>query len=173
MDFHHVVSTRRSVRAYQPRAVEEDKLDFILRCAVAAPSAGNLQPFEIVVVTRADVREAISSAALNQRFLAQAPVVLVFLHHSARSAADYGARGEKLYTVQDTAIACAYAQLAATSVGLGSCWVGAFDTNTIATLIGASLGLTPAAILAVGYADEVPTPTPRRPLAEIVHREKF
>lgn len=168
-----MVSTRRSVRAYQPRAVEEEKLALILRTAVAAPSAGNLQPFEIVVVTHRETREAVAAAALDQRFLAEAPVLLVFLHHPARSTAQYGDRGETLYTTQDTAIACAYAQLAATSVGLGSCWVGAFDTCAIARQLGAPAGVTPAAILSVGYADEVPDRTPRRPLAAIVHREHF
>ena len=170
MDFFELVTGRRSVRRFQQREIEKTKLDRVLRCAVAAPSAGNLQPYEIVVVQRRETREAI---AAGQPFLAQAPAVLVFLHDPGCSAATYGARGAELYVIQDTAIACAYAQLCAASIGLGSCWVGAFHSAQVARAIRAPQHLLPAALLALGYPDEQPAPTGRRSFDVIVRRESY
>jgi len=171
MDLVEAIRARRSIRAYQERTIEEDLLTTILSCANAAPSAGNLQPFEIVVVRDKKRRLALSQAALGQSFLAQAPVVLVFLEDPARSAARYGDRGADLYCTQDAAIACAYAQLAATHLGLGTCWVGAFRTDEVRRTVGAPSSLHPTAMLCVGHAAEQPPPTGRRPLDDLVHHE--
>jgi nitroreductase len=171
MDFFELVASRRSVRRFQPREIEQTRLERLLGCMVAAPSAGNLQPYRVAVVQRPAVREAIARAALGQRFLAQAPVVLVFLQDPDRSAGTYGSRGAELYVVQDTAIACCYAQLAAAALGLGACWVGAFDPAAVARAVGAPAHLVPAALLALGYPDEDPAPTGRLPLQELVWRE--
>lgn len=98
MDLFEATQRRRSVRAYEPRAVEADKLRRILTCALAAPSAGNLQAYAVVVVTDPDTRRALARAAVDQEFVAQAPVVLVFFQDPARSAVRYGRRGAELYS---------------------------------------------------------------------------
>ncbi len=131
MRFQEAVQGRRSIRAFEPRAIEDDKLSLILETVDAAPSAGNLQAYEVVVVKDPDTRQALSRAALGQAQVARAPVVLVFLAHPLRSAAKYGSRGADLYSVQDATIACAYAQLAATDLGLSSCWIGAFSPEPV------------------------------------------
>lgn len=168
MEFLEVIRSRRSVRAYQAKPVEEDKLRCILACATAAPSAGNLQAYGIVVVTDGPTRRALARAALDQMFIAQAPVVLVFFQDPGRSALKYGRRGAELYSLQDATIACAYAQLAATALGLGSCWVGAFDEAAVCRLLKAPVGWRPVALLPIGYPAEGPLPVGRRPLAEVV-----
>jgi len=173
MDFHELAARRRSVRRYQGREVEQDKLDLILRTALLAPSAGNLQPYEIIVVTHHTSRMALARAALDLAFLAQAPAVLVFLQDPGRSTAHYGARGNELYATQDTAIACTHAQLAAASLDLGSCWVGAFHPDRVARLLGVPPHLLPVALLAVGYPNEQPAASPRRPVEEMIHRESY
>lgn len=173
MDLFEAIQRRRSVRAYEPRAVEADKLRRILTCALAAPSAGNLQAYAVVVVTDPDTRRALARAALDQEFIAQAPVVLVFFQDPARSAARYGRRGAELYSLQDATIACSYAQLAATALGLASCWVGAFDEQAVRRLAKAPRDLRPAALLTVGYPAEAPGPIGRRPLREVVRWETF
>lgn len=173
MEFFDVISTRRSVRAYQRIAVERDKLERILATANTAPSAGDLQAYEIVVVQRAAIRSSLATAAYGQGFLAEAPLVLVFFADPSRSAARYGARGERLFSIQDASIAAAHAQLAATVLGLGSCWVGAFDERRVAQILGAPAGLHPVSMLAIGYAAERPGPTSRRQLSELVHYETF
>ncbi|MFN3285808.1 MAG: nitroreductase family protein [bacterium] len=173
MELLEAVQRRRSVRSYQPRAVEPDKLRRILTCALAAPSAGNLQAYAVVVVADPDTRRQLARAALDQEFVAQAPVVLVFFQDPARSALRYGRRGAELYSLQDATIACAYAQLAATALGLASCWVGAFDEQAVRRLVKAPRDLRPVALLTVGYPAETPGPTGRRSLHEVVRWETF
>ena len=169
MEFFELMRVRRSVRAFTTQPVEPEKRQAILEAANRAPSAGNLQAYEIYAVTNRTVLRALARAALSQEFIAQAPLALVFCAHPARSAKKYGKRGVSLYCIQDATIACAYAQLAATALGLGSVWVGAFDDDRVRAAIGASDELLPVAILPVGYAGEQPEATSRRSLDDLVH----
>ncbi len=167
-DFFETIRLRRSVRAFRSEVVEPKHLNAILEAANLAPSAGNLQGYEIHLVRAAATRRALARACLEQMFLAQAPVVLVFCADAARSGAKYGRRGEELYSVQDATIAAAHAQLAAAALGLGTCWVGAFDEAEVARILGLRSGLRPVAILPVGWPAESPPPTPRRTLSDLV-----
>jgi len=169
MEFFEVIRRRRSVRAFRKTPVQPEALQRILAAANAAPSAGNLQAYEIFVVTDDRTRSALARAAYDQFFLLGAPVVLVFCTHAAR-AMRYGKRGEELYTIQDASIACTFAMLAATALGLATVWVGAFDTDEVRSVIGAPLSTNPAVILPIGYAAEEPAFPGRRPLDELVHR---
>ena len=168
MDFFELIRARCSIRAYQPRPVEAGKLTRILEAANRAPSAGNLQAYKIVIVHDAATRKALSRAALHQDSLAQAPVVLAFLAHLDASAAKYGNRGATLYSLQDATIACAYAQLAASALGLGSVWVGAFNDEAVGDALKVRAGWRPVGLLSIGYPAETPEPTSRRPLNELV-----
>jgi len=96
-------------------------------------------------------------------------VLLVFCASSARSAAKYGRRGESLFSIQDATIACAYAQLAAAALGLGSVRVGAFDESAARDALGLGPELRPVAILPIGYPGEEPLERGRRPLASLAH----
>ena len=169
MELFEAIESRQSVRAYQPTEVEADKLEMILSAANQAPSAGNLQAYEIFLIRDGRVKRALARAALDQDFVAQAPVVLVFCAHPARSAVRYGRRGRELYCVQDATIAAAYAQLAATALGLATCWVGAFEDQQVRQAIGAPSALRPVVILPLGYPAESPLRTSRRSLEDLVH----
>ena len=169
MNLFETIQARQSMRAYQSRDVPADKLEKILSAANQAPSAGNLQGYEIYLTRDNEMKKALAQAAWNQDFLVQAPVVLIFCVHPARSAARYGDRGTELYCVQDAAIAVAYAQLAATALGLASCWVGAFDDEEVARAIDLPSSQRPVALLTVGYPAESPLRTPRRSVADLVH----
>jgi len=171
MDFFDIIKTRRSVRLYQDAPVEPEKLQAILEAANIAPSAGNLQGYEFYLVTRLETRQALVKAALGQEFLAQAPVSLVFCANPQRSSVKYSKRGRQLYSVQDATIACTFAMLAATALGLSTVWVGAFDDDWVREAAGLPADLLPVALLPIGYAAENPAPRPRRRLQEIVHRE--
>ena len=168
MEFMKLIEDRHSVRAYEETPVEQSKLDLILHAANRAASAGDLQAYSIVVVCMPEVRQALAVAAAGQDWLAQAPLILVFLAEPARSSEKYGGRGERLYAVQDATIACAYAQLAAHDLGLAACWVGAFRTGEVQRVVGASDGQVPVALLPIGYAAESPFITPRRAKSELV-----
>ena len=169
MDFFETVNRRQSIRAFTKQPVEADKLSKILETVNAAPSAGNLQGYEVYVVKAAQDRAALSAAALGQDCLTTAPVVLVFCVHPERSARRYHERGSGLYSVQDASIACTYAMLASTALGLATVWVGAFNDENVWKAIGAPEGITPVAMLPIGYAAEQPEPTPRRPLDSLIH----
>jgi nitroreductase len=175
MDLFDAIKNRRSVRSYLDRPVEEEKLRVILEAGNAAPSAGDLQAYEVVVVRKREQKEALSKAAYGQDFIAEAPVVLVVVANQKRSSMRYGDRGAKLYSIQDPTIAVSYMQLAATAQGLATCWVGAFLDPAVAIAIGANIseGLIPVAILPVGYENESPRATPRRKLSDLIHKEKL
>ena len=173
MEFADAVRARHSVRAYRKKTVEPSKLEAVLAAANAAPSAGNLQGYSIVVVRDAETRARLADASLGQAFVAEAPVALVFCADARRSGSKYGRRGETLYAVQDATIAAAYAQLAAVDAGLATVWVGAFDETAVAESIGAPPHARPVAILPVGYAAEHPEASPRRPLTDLVHTERY
>ncbi len=169
MKFEEAVKSRRSVRAYESKDVEEEKLRKILELTNLAPSAGNLQSYKVFVVKNEEKRVELARAAFGQDFLTQAPVVLVFCADPEKSASRYGERGRELYSLQDATIACTFAMLAATALGLGSCWVGAFDEEDVKRVLGIEeSGLRPIALLPVGYPGEKPYPTPRRKLEEMV-----
>lgn len=167
MEFFEVLENRRSVRAFQAKAVEEAKIKRILEALNSAPSAGGLQGFEVTLVKAQAKKEALLEAGLRQKFLKEAGFVLVFSVNPERSE-KYGERGKTLYCLQDATIACAYAQLAATALGLGSVWVGAFEESQVKQALGLAKGLRPIALLPVGYPAESPSPRPRRELDDLV-----
>ena len=170
MEFFEALKTRRSVRAYADTPVEDKKLDEILEAIKRAPSAGNLQAFEVYVVTRPEQRKALAVAALGQNFISQAPLALVFCAHADRSSQKYGKRGADLYCLQDATIACTYAMLAVTALGLSSVWVGAFDESKVSDIINAPRAHRPITMLSIGYAAEEPRIQGRRSLSDLVHR---
>jgi len=169
MEFFDSVQARRSTRAFAAKTLEPEKLQTILGAANCAPSAGNLQAYEIYAVNRRATLTALADAAFGQEFVARAPVALVFCAHPKRSARKYTQRGTSLYCIQDATIACTYAQLAATALGLASVWVGAFNDDAVRQAIGVGEDLLPVAVLPIGYAGETPQVTSRRSLASLVH----
>ena len=170
MEFFDVVRERHSIRAYESRPVEPAKVQQILEAVNRAPSAGNLQAFEIYLICAEHRKAALVRASGDQEFLAEAPVDLVFCAHAARSAVRYAQRGEGLYSVQDATIACTFAMLAATALGLSTVWVGAFDEDQVRRAIGAPQGHRPVAILPLGYPAGEPRLRPRRDLSDLVHQ---
>lgn len=174
MNLFETISRRRSVRAFRDEPIGSDLIGRVLDAANRAPSAGNLQAYEIVLVTQPPIKEALAQAALHQYFLVEAPVVLVFATNPHRSAIKYGQRGENLYCLQDATIACTYAQLAATALGLvANVWVGAYNDQAIRDILGLPHDSQPAALLAIGYPAEHPPANPRRDLRELVRREAY
>ncbi len=168
-DFFETVRHRHSVRKFRDDlAVEPEKLHAILEMACAAPSAGDLQSYHIYVVQDESKRELLNAAAMEQPFIAEAPISLIFCCDPLRAGNKYGERGEKLYALQDATIAASYAQLAIVAAGLGSTWVGHFDEAKLKDSLGIAAELEPVAILCVGYTAELPQETPRRQLAEVV-----
>jgi nitroreductase len=168
MDYFEAVKTRRSIRAFQKKPVEEEKIRRIIEIISLAPSAGDLQAYEVIVVKDPMLKDKLAKAALDQTFVSEAPVCFVFVAYPERSSKKYGRRGSELYCIQDATIAATYAMLAATALELSSTWVGAFDEEAAARAIGVTGNKRPIAIMPVGYAAESPEITSRRPVSNIV-----
>lgn len=167
-DFFATVRNRHSIRKYQSdMPVEPEKLHAIIETACSAPSAGDLQSYRIIVVSQDEHRRQLCDVMEDQGFIAEAPVCLVFCTDSERSEANYGEKG-KLFALQDATIACAYAQLAVVAAGLGSTWIGQFEAEKIQSALDIDSGLSPIAILSLGYPAEIPEPTSRRPIDDVI-----
>lgn len=173
MEVFEAIHGRRSIRAFTSDPVKEENLKKILEAAVAAPSAGNRQPWEFVVVKSAQQKKALAEAAFGQSFIEEAPVAIVVCTNAPRSSRVYGGRAEKLYCIQDTAAAIQNIHLSAYALGYGSCWVGAFDEQAVAKAIGAPKEIRPVAIIPIGRPAEKPRATPRLPLSRVVREESF
>ena len=158
MAFQALASRRKSVRRFLDKPVEDSKIKRILDIAQLAPSAGNLQAFEVVVVKEPKRIAALYQAYLSPSRHENVQAVLVFLADPERSASKYGGRGASLYSVQDATIACCYAMLAAADLGLASVWMGAFDEEKVAALVNSG-SKRPVALLPLGY----PAIDPQRP----------
>ncbi|HKZ94576.1 MAG TPA: nitroreductase family protein [Candidatus Bathyarchaeia archaeon] len=173
MDVIEAIKSRRSVRAFTDQPVSEEEVEKLIDAARWAPSAGNIQPWEFIVARDPEVKRGLCEAALNQKFIEEAPVVIVVCANPARSGQGYGSRGINLYCLQDTAAATQNILLAAHAMELATCWVGAFKEEKAKQVLNAPDGLRPIAIIPVGHADENPRARPRRSLSDIVHREAF
>ena len=173
MGFVDVVKNRHSVRSFKDKEIEQEKLKKLLEIINSAPSAGDLQAYEIVLVKSLGKRKELARASYGQSFVAEAPLILVFIANEKRASSKYGQRGTSLYSIQDATIAASYAQLAATDLGLATVWVGAFDEKEVSRILNAQEHLKPIAIIPVGYANETPSKTPRRSLDDLVHEEEL
>ena len=120
-----------------------------------------------------EIKRKLAAAALGQSFVEEAPVVIVVCADEDRSSMGYGVRGKTLYCIQDTAAAIQNIHLAAYSLGLGTCWIGAFREEEARRILKIPRGVRPVAMIAVGYAAEAPPPRSRRSLSQIVHYETF
>jgi len=167
------IKRRRSVRAFTNEQVSDEEVRKIIDAARQAPSAGNIQPWEFVVVRDPEIKRGLSAAALDQTFIEEASVVIVVCVNQLRSARGYGTRGVNLYCLQDTAAATQNMLLAACALGLATCWVGAFNEEEARRVLNIPNGVRPVAIVPVGHPAEKPEAPERRPLSEIVHHETF
>lgn len=173
MDLFEAIKSRRSVRAFTREDVSEEEVEKLIDAARWAPSAGNIQPWEFIVVRKPEIKRRLSIAALHQAFIEEAPVVIVVCANQLRSGRGYGARGVNLYCLQDTAAATQNMLLAACALGLATCWVGAFREEEAKKVLNPPEGVRPVAIIPVGHPAGKPMARSRRPLGEIVHYETY
>lgn len=148
---HELFKKRKSVRSYQPKQVEKEKLEEILKAANSAPSAGGLKARKIIVIDDLKTRKEISEAAFGQDSIVEAPAVIIFVALPDISAKKYGQRGHKLYSVQDATLAASFAWLQAVDLGLSGVWVGGFEEEKIRKALDLGKNERPIAILPIGY----------------------
>jgi len=168
-DVFDAIKGRRSIRAFKQDAVPQATITRLLKAACYAPSAGNIQPWQFYVVTNQGKKEALVEAALGQSFISEAPVVIVVCAQPSLAEKRYGVRGSALYCLQDTAAAVENILLGAYALGLGTCWVGAFDEKRAAGVLSLPADCRPVALIPVGYPAQEGRERPQRPVEDVVH----
>jgi nitroreductase len=173
MDLFEAIIGRRSIRRFKKDMVKDDIIMKVIEAGTWAPSAGNLQSWEVVMVKNSETKEKLVTAAYLREFLAGAPIILVLCANQHECGASYNDRGVELYCIQDAACAGQNILLAAHALGLGACWVGAFDEDLVVQALHLPPGLRPVSLIPMGYPDENPSPPPRGDLEEFIHYERF
>ena len=171
MDALEAIRTRRSVRKYRPDPVPEELLKEVLSAARIAPSADNAQPWKFIVVTDEEIKRKLIQACAGQKFIAEAPLVIVGCGFPEDAYATAG--GYMSSFVMDVTIAMDHLILAATSLGLGSCWIAAFKEEKVKEILGIPDDVRVVALTPLGYPDESPKKTSRKDLAELFIYNKF
>ena len=169
MDVFEAIAKRRSIRKYKNNEIEDEKLEKITESARIAPSASNRQEWKFIVVKDQNTRDKLVEAAHGQEFVRQAPVTIVACSTESERIMPCG---QHAYTV-DLSIAVSFMMLEATELGLGTCWLGAFDEEAVKEILGIPSDIRVPAMFTLGYADENPVARPRKALKDIVCHEKY
>ncbi len=144
------IKNRRSIRRFLPKMIEREKLVKILEAGTYAPSSGNVQNWRFVVVNEKDMKSKIANATLQLEIVESAPLVVVVCSKTELVVNDYKDKGN-LYAIQNTAAAVENMLLAATDLGLGSLWIGAFSDRAVIKALQISEGVDVHAIVVLGY----------------------
>lgn len=169
MEVMESIEKRRSIRSYQDKEVEAEKIEKILEAGRLAPSASNRQEWRYIVVKEKKTRQLLAEAAANQSFVAEAPVIIVCC---AETDEHVMGCGQKCYPI-DLAISIEQMVLEAVELGLGSCWIGAFSETRVKEILGIPPEIRVVNLLPVGYPKRIPSATSRLPKAVIVKNEKW
>lgn len=165
-----LLQARRSIRRYLPDAVPRDLLQQVLEAGRWAPSASNRQPWAFVVVRDEEVRREVAAHASYYfvRWVAvdEAPMMIVLCGYS-------GSRVYRRFLHEDIGLAGSQMMLQAKALGLGTCWIGGLDRAAIGAILRLPDDWEVVGILTLGFPDEDPPPTQRKPLADVVHYDLF
>jgi len=169
MNVSEAIKRRRSIRAFEEKPIEEDKLLRVLEAGRLAPSAKNRQEWRYVLVKDKEVRRKLAVACNNQYFIAEAPVVVV----GCATMIDYVLTcGQPAYTI-DVTISMDHMSLQAVEEGLGTCWIGAFKEDEVKRLLNVPPEMRIVEVMPLGYPKFQPDPKPRMRLNEIITYDKY
>jgi nitroreductase len=170
MEYSELIAARYSVRAYRPDPVEDEKLRAVLEAARLAPTADNRQPFQLLVMRTAGRAEEIGRIYPRPWFV-QAPLVIAVCAISSqawvRESDRFNAR------LIDAAIVADHLILAATNLGLGTCWIAAFNVEAARSVLQLPPEAEPVVFTPLGYPADLPGPRIRKPLADLVRYERW
>jgi len=170
MEYSQLIASRYSVRAYRPDPVEDEKLQQVLEAARLAPTAANRQPIQLVVM-HTDGRQAEIGRIYQKPWFVQAPLVIAVCAISSlawvRESDRFNAR------LIDAAIVADHLILAAANLGLGTCWIAAFNVEAARSVLGLPAEAEPVIFTPLGYPADLPGPKIRKPLVELVRYEHW
>jgi nitroreductase len=167
MDAFEAIKNRRSIRRYLDKPLPRDLIFQVVDAGRLAPNAGNLQNWKFIVVFDGNRKKNIAEACMQQYWMEKASVHIVIVSEPDISKRYYGLRGERLYSTQNCAAAATNMLIAASALGLGACWVGAFDEDLVKKAASIPPEYRPQIIVTLGYPDEKPKSPAKHPL-EIV-----
>ena len=173
-------SERRSVHSFTNESVSDGQIESLLKVARWAPSAGNVQPWKFIVIRKPDKIEEIWKATAwkapeitPQNFIKKAPVIIIVCTDTTAYMKRQSSIKSDLFSIQDAAAATQNLLLAATSIGLGGCWVGMFDEEMLRESLNIPKGVRPVSIIPIGHTNSKARPPKRKPLDEIVFYESY
>ncbi len=169
MEVFQAIKNRRSVRNFLEKEISEEKEEKLIDALLWAPSAGNLQSRKFYFIKNNETKEKLAKAAFSQNFISLAPLVVVGCA-DLRVERQYGKRGKEIYSICDVAVAIENMMIEAVELGLGSCWVGAFDDKEVKRILNLPDFLLPIAIVPIGYTDDLLTPPQRKSKEEIIEK---
>jgi len=171
MDVFEAIKNRRSIRAYKTDPIDDKTITKLLEAMRLAPSGKNLQPWKFIVVKDPNIKEELVPACRNQTFIAKAPCIIAACAFEKQS---YDKMGSYMSSwAIDVAIALDHLSLAAASLGIGTCWIGAFNEGEVKKILDIPADVRVVALMPLGYSEYVPDPKPRKSLEEIVCYEKY
>jgi len=173
MEFYVVVKTRRSIRSFKEDVPSQAVIDRIMEAVRISPSGSNRQPWKFILVTDPGLRDEVAGACGNQKFVGEAPIVVVACGHDIKY--NRGGYMGDMSFILDVSIAFTHLMLAARAEGLGTCWIGSFDNGKVKGLLEVPEGWDVVAVTPLGYpeGDGFEETERRKPLAEIVSRDRF
>ena len=169
MTFIEIARKRYSTRAYKPQPVEDKKLQQVLEAARLAPTAANRQPFQLIVI-HTKGREEQLRQIYDASWFVQAPIVICACGISSQS---WTRRNGKDYCDVDVTIAMDHLILAAADLGLGTCWVGAFNPDITRKVLELPDDVEPIAFTPLGYPADRPGHKSRKSLDDLVRYEHW
>jgi len=164
-----IIKDRRSIRSFKDQDVPESMVKKILEAGWMAPSAGNRQPVEFIIVKDKAVKQRLAA----QRFVIEAPLLIAVVVNLERTKSRYGERGQRMYIYHDSGATIQNMLLMAKSLGLGSCWIGAFNDERVSRFLELPEHVLPMALITIGYPNEEPEVPRKIPLDKITHEEKY
>ena len=172
MHFEDVMRGRRSIRRYKDKDIPRSVIGEILDIAKHAPSSGNLQNWRFIVVKDPEMREELAQASMEQYWMVEAPVHIVICNEYQKVKDHYAEMG-KMYSIQNCATVAYAITLAAHDLGIGSCWVGAFDNEKVQRLLAIPDNVDPEIIITLGYSDDMKAPQLREKIKFLSYHEKW
>ena len=163
MDFYDVIKKRRSIRSYKSDPVPEESIQRIAEAVYFAPSACNMKPWKIKLVTDPELRAKIA-ANYTQAWLAEAPAIAVIIGNNKQCWQRF--EGNPAVDI-DVGIAMEHLVLAATAEGLATCWIGAYEIEKMNAVLNVTAPWNVLAISPLGYANATPKDVPHKEINKI------
>ncbi len=174
MELFEAIKNRRSIRDYnKTKPVSKETIEKIVEAARWAPTAGNQQPIEVVVVFDQETREKLASLSGYAPYVKDSPVALVVCVNQKKYGKRYDKAGE-FFKPMDASAAIQNMMLASYGLGLGTCWDSVLNKNAIRELLNIPEFVDPFSIIALGYPSKMPeNPPKRRLLEEMIHWDTY